>query len=261
MKLNTLLTFFGATSFLSLFVALFLLGGCTGKTGPAGPSGSSGSPAPNTYQATFQNGVYPKSSYAGELDTWIQGGPGGASPKLATPYLEVNTGADYSVYGRTLVKFDVTSLPVNAQVVSAEVLLTLNPGTSVGSNPVTIGLHNLASDTNPGCHWTINATWLLVGTGGSWSSCTGDSSSGQEGYINPTVLSSVVLNSSVNGTTGIYKWNIGSAVVQSWLTSTTNNNGLILKSEGEFGETVSSVGFYPYNASAGFSPLLIVTYQ
>src|SRR5581483_3563398 len=157
-----------------------------------------------------------------------------------------NTGSSYSNYGRILVKFDVSEIPVNAQVVSAEILLKLNSSTNVGLSPVTIGLHNFTSDTNPGCHWTINATWLSTGLTG-WNACTGDSTQQQEGYINPIIVSTVVFSSSVNGTSGIYKWSIDPSIVQSWLTSSTNNNGLILKSEGEFGETVSSVDFYPYN--------------
>jgi len=244
-----------------VLICLTCVLGCTGQAGPSGPSGASGSPAPATYQETFQNGVFPTSGYSGELDTWVQGGPGGASAKTALPYLEVNTGTDYTAYGRTLVKFDVTSLPVNAQVVSSELLLKLNPGTNVGASPVTVGLHNLSSNTDSGCHWTINATWLNYGPG-SWSSCTGDSSQNQLGYINPTAISTVVFSSSSNGTNGVYRWRIDPAVVQSWLTSATNNNGLILKSEGEFGETVSSVGFYPYNdATASNHAQLIVSYQ
>ncbi len=237
-------------------VSLIFLVGCTGKTGPAGPAGIS---AANTIQVAFQNGAYPNTSYSGELDTWLVGGSG--SPTTASPYLEVNTGATYSNYGRVILRFDVTSLPVNAQIVTAEVLLRLNPASTIGSNPVTVGLHNFASDTNPGCHWNINATWLgYIGSSG-WNSCTGDSSPQQEGYINPTTISIVVFSSSVNGTSGIYKWSIDPSVVQSWLTSSSNNNGLILKSEGEFGETASSVDFYPYNdATASNHAALMVSY-
>lgn len=246
---------------LFLFVCGFgiLSLGCNGKQGATGPAGTTGTPAPQTFQATFQNGVYPNSSYSGELDTWLNGGNG--NPTDASPYLEVNTGSTYSNYGRILIKFDVTSLPTNATVIGAEVWLKLESATSVGSNPVTIGIHNLASSTFSSCHWTINATWMEDG-GSGWNICTGDGSNEQEGYINPTVLDKVVFSSSVNGTTGVYKWNIGSAVVQSWLTNTINNNGLIFKSEGEFGEATSSVGFYPYNdATASNHALLIVSYQ
>ena len=233
--------------------------GCTGKAGPEGPSGSSGTPATQSFQAFFQNGVYPTSGYAGELDTWLNGTAG--SPQNALPYLEVNTGANYLSYGRILTKFDVSSLPTNITVIAAEVWLKLEAATSIGSAPVTIGLHNLASSTFSGCHWLGNATWTGTGTG-TWNTCTGDLTNNQLGYINPTTMSTVAFSSSVNGTSSFYKWNVDPAVVQSWLTSATNNTGLIFKSEGEFGEGTSSVGFYPYNDStAGNRPTLIISYK
>ncbi len=243
-----------------LFIVCFLMAvlmGCTGKEGPAGPSGTSGA---QTFQATFQNGVFPTSSYSGELDTWLLGNSN--ATENASPYLEVNSGVALANYARTILQFDISSLPVNATIVSAEVCLKLESATNVGSSPATIGLHNLASSTFSGCHWAFNASWTSTGLTG-WSACTGDYSADQLGYINPTTMSTVVLTSAVNGTSKVYKWNIDPAVVQSWLTSATNNNGLILKNEGEFSDTSSnSVGFYPYNdATATNHPLLVIAYQ
>jgi hypothetical protein len=246
----------------SFYVVSALLGflflGCTGKQGPSGPTGSSGAPAPNTFQTSFQNGVYPNASYSGELDTWLSGT--GGSPTTANPYLEVNSGSAIVNYARTILRFDISSLPTNVTVLSAEIWLKLESATTVGSSPITIGLHNFASDTFSGCQWTINAGWTQDGLTG-WSACTGDTSPGQEGYINPTTISTVVFSSAVNGTSNFYKWSLSPSVVQSWLTNSNNNNGLILKSEGEFGETASTVGFYPYNGTTGDTPLLIVEYQ
>lgn len=250
----------GKIFFFLLVVLGFIFVGCTGPQGPAGPSGSTGGPGPSYYQTSFQNGVYPNTSYAGELDTWLNAAAPG-TPTNASPYLEVNTGSTYSNYGRILVHFDVSSLPSNAQIIDAEVWLKLNSSTTVGSSPATIGVHNLASSTFATCHWSSNASWLGDG-GAGWNSCTGDSSQQQEGYINPTVISTVVFSSSVNGASSFYKWDLGSSVVQSWLNNGSNNNGLIFKSEGEFGEPTSSVDFYPYNdATASNHPVLIIRYQ
>lgn len=241
----------------ALLAFSILIAGCTGPQGPSGPTGS---PGPTYFQTTFQNGVYPTSSYSGELDTWLNAAAAGTATN-ASPYLEVNTGASYSNYGRILVQFDVSSLPANAQIIDAEVWLKLNSATSIGTNPVTIGAHNLASSTFSSCHWSIGASWVGDGASG-WNLCTGDSTPQQVGYINPTVLNTVVFNNSVNGTSAFYRWDIGASIVQSWLANVSDNSGLIFKSEGEFGEQTSSVDFYPYNDSTATNrPLLIIRYQ
>jgi hypothetical protein len=238
--------------------ALVFLVGCSGKEGATGPTGPAGAPAKSTFQTSFQNGVYPNTSYSGELDTWLNGGAQ-STYENASPYLEVNTGATYANYGRVLVRFNLSSLPTNVSVVSAQLWLTTETNTTVGANPVTVGLHNLASDTFPGCYWLAGATWNNTGSIG-WNNCTGDLSGGQEGYINPTTVSTVVFTSSNNGTSQVFKWNIDPGIVQAWVAS-PSNNGLILKSEGEFGETASGVDFYPYNGTTGNTPLLVVSYQ
>lgn len=241
-------------SLVSLLIFYLIITGCNGKNGTTGPAGSS---AVNAVQISFQNGVYPTSSYSGELDTWLNAGAGSMD---ASPYLEINTGAVVADYGRILVYFDISAIPVNATIVAADLLLTTETATNVGSSAITIGLHNLASDTDLGCHWTEQATWSTTPLS-AWGQCTGDNTAQQEGYINPTTMSTVVLTSANNGLSQIFKWSITPSVVQSWLASTVNNNGLILKSEGEFGETPSSVGFYPYNGTTGNGAQLIVQYE
>src|SRR5208282_6538430 len=106
---------------LVLFIGV--LPACTGKTGPAGPNGSNGTTAPNTFEAVFQNGGSPSVSYTGELDTWLNGGAY-TTVENASPYLEINTGNTFMDYSRILVRFNVSTLPVNANIVSAELLLT-----------------------------------------------------------------------------------------------------------------------------------------
>jgi|SRR5579859_8054242 len=244
----------------ALFCLILIVLGCTGQQGPSGPAGSNGTPASNTFQVTFQNGVFPTSSYSGELDTWLNGGAQ-ATPEGVSPYLEITSGTSIGNYARTLVRFDVSSFPVNATIVSAELILKTETATNIGSNPLTIGLHNLASSTFNSCQWTSSATWGYWGGGLGWNLCTGDTSSGQEGYINPTAISTVVFSTSENGKSDYFRWTIAPSVVQSWLTATSNNNGLVLKSEGEFGETASAAAFYPYNdATASNHAQLIVTY-
>ena len=240
-----------------LFAAL--LPACTGKTGPAGPNGSNGTSASNTYQAILQNSVFPTSSYSGELDTWLSGGDY-QSGENASPYLELNTSNAINNCSRILIRFDVSSIPVNASVVSSELLLTSETATVVGTNPVKVGLHNLASDTFAGCRWRSDAAWMAWTQSNEWNACTGDSSLQQEGYINPTTISTVVFTSANNSQSQVFKWSIDPTIVQAWVAG-TYNNGLILKSEGEFGEPTSAVDFYPYTDTTGKAAQLIVEYQ
>lgn len=77
--------------------------------------------------------------------------------------------------------------------------------------------------------------------------------------MNLTPISTVVFPTTATGTSKVYEFTITPSIVQGWLTGT--NQGLVLRSEGEFNESVSNVDFYPYNGATGTSPLLIVSYQ
>ncbi len=249
--------------FILLGVVCLLFLGCDGKNGTNGANGSQGptGPAgPTVFQASFQNGVFPTSSYTGQIDTWINGGASTTSENSA-PALEITTGTSYTNYARILIRFDVSSVPVNAQIISAELILKSETQTNIGTNPVTVGLHDLASSLLPTCVWTAGADWVTYNASNGWNSCDGDSSGGQLGLINPTTVSTVVLSSSANGQSNFYRWTIASSMVQNWLAG--NNNGIILKSEGEFNESPSSlVRFFPYNDStASNHPQLVLTYQ
>ncbi len=180
--------------------------------------------------------------------------------EIASPYLELNTGSAYSDYSRILIRFNVSTLPLNASIVSAELLLTTETQTTVSSSPITIGLHNLANDTFSACNWLFNANWGGWSGSQSWNLCTGDTTPQQEGYINPTTISTVVFTSANNSKSQVFKWSIDPTIVQAWVAG-TYNNGLILKSEGEFGEPTSAVDFYPYTDTTGKAAQLIVEYQ
>ena len=203
----------------------FILAGCTGSQGPAGPTGGSGTPAANTFQATFQNGVYPDSSYSGEIDTWLDGGNASTSNN-GNSYRRIKTGATYTNYGRLLVKFDISTIPVNVSVISAEVILQTQTTTSVSSTPVTVGVHDLASSLIPSCIWTLTATWNQYNGSNGWNACDSDATVGQQGMLNPTVLSSTTFTNAINGLSKPYRWTITPSVVSNWLAG--KNNGLVL---------------------------------
>ncbi len=246
--------------FFAVMACLIFVWGCSQTAGPSGPKGPSGNPAPNSFQAVFQNGVFPTSSYAGEIDTWADGGQQ-ATVLGGNAFRRIKTGSGASAYGRVLLKFDVTSIPVNAQVISAEVQMKTMNTTNIGSNPVTVGVHDLpVSIYTGGCIWSLTATWTEYGSSNVWFSCDGDSSGSQLSFFNNTPLNTVSLTNSINSTSALYAWTIPASTIQTWISG--KNNGLVLRSEGEFTESVSSIDFYPYNdATASNHATLLVTYQ
>jgi hypothetical protein len=244
---------------------ILILAGCgdqktvTGPTGPQGPSG------PNDIQVSLQNGVFPSASYNGEFDTWLDSA-NTTTPQNGTSYRRVKVGNTINTteptndYGRVILRFDVSSIPVNATVSTVRLLMTTETSTNLGSSSVTVGLHALSSSLSGGCSWTSSATWSLYGTG-SWNDCDSDTSDGQKGMYNATALSTVVFNGSYTGVSKVVEYAIPASVVQNWISG--NNLGLVLVSEGEFQSvSTANVDFYPYNsATATNSPQLIVTYE
>lgn len=246
-------------------LVLFLGAGC-GKNGSVGPSGPTGPSGPIVVQVNLQNGALPTSSYNGEFDTWLDSA-NTATPQNGTAYRRVKVGSTVSVtepsgnYSRALFRFDISSIPVNATIEEARLLLTTESSTNLGSSFVTIGLHALASTLSSGCSWTSSATWVTFNGGAGWSNCDGDSSDGQKGIYDATPLSTIVFDSTFTGTSKVVEYEFPASVVEGWITGT--NNGLILVSEGEFQSVAAAnVDFYPYNdATATNRPQLIVTYE
>jgi hypothetical protein len=251
-------------SMLAVGLILFFAAGC-GKNGSMGNTGPTGPAGPIVVQADLQNGVFPTASYNGELDTWLDSA-NTATPQIGTAYRRIKVGSTIAStdpsdnYSRAVFRFDISSIPVNATIEEARLLLKTESSTNLGSSSVTIGIHTLASSLSGGCSWTSPATWDQYGAG-SWSNCDGDSSPGQKSIYDPNPLSTVVFNSTFTGSSKVVEYEVPASVVEGWIAGT--NNGLILVSEGEFQSVpAANVDFYPYNdATATNRPQLIVTYE
>lgn len=251
---------------ITLFLAVILLGvGCGKNDSTTGPTGPTGPPGPIVTQASLQNGVFPTGSYNGELDTWLDSA-NTVTPQNSTSYRRVKVGNTINVsepsnnYSRVLFRFDVSSIPVNATIEEAKLLLTTESTTNLGSSSVTVGLHSLVSSLSSGCSWTSSATWSLAGAS-AWDTCDGDSSDGQKGIYNSTPLSTFVFNSTFTGLSKVVEYDVPVSVVQGWING--SNSGLILISEGEFQSVAAAnVDFYPYNdATVTNHPQLIISYE
>lgn len=127
------------------------------------------------------------------------------------------TGLGSSSRARSLIKFDLSSIPAGSTIVSANLVLTKTGGTSTAATP--IAAHRV---TNP---WTENtgscsgrsraASWNQRMTSTNWTTAGGDFSATAESTV------TVAANAE-------YTWDVKN-MVQGWVNGTFTNNGLMLK--------------------------------
>src|SRR5258708_2278422 len=158
---------------IALFFLIVILAGCAGKQGPVGPTGSQGGPGADDFEMTFQDGVFPTSSYAGTTNTWVDA----ANPTTAhsgAASLRATMGSAASAYGRVLLKFDLSTMPQNAVVLKAALFLKTEATTSLsGGVTYLIGVNDMdvPAMVSGGCLWNLGANWNFYNGSGSWSTC------------------------------------------------------------------------------------------
>src|ERR1039458_7585274 len=121
-----------------IFMAITgLLAGCKGPSGPGGPQGPTGQ-GEASFQAEFEEGVYPDSGYGGVDTHWLDG----SNPNIApgTGAIVIATGATSSNVALGLVRFALSyGVPVNATTTAASLQLTTQPGTSLSAGTYVFG--------------------------------------------------------------------------------------------------------------------------
>jgi hypothetical protein len=117
---------------------------------------------------------------------------------------------------RDLIRFNTSSIPSNAEIVSANLIMTKVGGNSDGTN---VSVHRVTNDWTEGtgsCSGTSGtANWVKRTTSSNWSSQGGDFVSQAEANVNV-------------GGNGTYNWNI-TDLVGGWRNGTFSNFGLMLK--------------------------------
>lgn len=140
--------------------------------------------------------------------------------------------------GNALLKFDLSSIPVEAQIDSAELTLLFNDADAITTADFTV--HEVTKDWIEG-----EATWNVYQTGLDWTFTGGD--------YNPTVEDATTINAT---TDTFYTWNI-TGLVSSWVAGSIANNGLTLLVSG----SVTNARFASSDASiASKRPKLTVNY-
>jgi hypothetical protein len=170
---------------------------------------------------TFQNGVLPNTSYAGCEDNWMH------SSAATTNYGTNDWGNGIGSYAgtkRSLIKFNVSTIPSAATVTSAKLQLKI---TAADASRTIEAFQVLRAWTQLGSTWNNYAsglTWTTAGCSGSGT----DRASTAAGSFSVTTASP--------GT-----WveiTLPNSLVQGWVNGTITNYGLLLKATVETsGET------------------------
>ena len=198
--------------------------------------------ANDTTSATLQDGVSP-AAYAGTRDTTLsQAAPTTAFGTTTTLLVDGDdppgSGSDLA----TLIRFDTSSIPSNATIVSASLRFkAVDPSTnSYSAYPV------LQSWDEATATWTNSSTGVAWATAGAAGAA--DRGSTAVGTLSAASVGPVAID--LNST--------GVALVQGWVASTTANNGLIVAGSSQTdGIDLSSRQV----TTAADRPALVVTYR
>lgn len=150
----------------------------------------------------------------------------------------LKVGYDGTKTYRSILKFDVSSIPAQSTVFSSYVA-TSTTGSTTGTTLTTTANRLTRA-------FTSSATWNTYNGTSAWTTAGGDFAATPE-YSQPMA-----------GNTG-YKYWYNTAVTQEWVDGTTANNGLILK------PTTSAVNVVSFasaqNATSSIRPFMSVSYQ
>jgi len=164
-------------------------------------------PSSTTTTISFQDGVWPTSSYSGTRDTYLdRNAPSTNYGSSATLWVEGDTGRP------ALLRWKNFTVPAGSTVKSATITLNVTDPTSG-----TYNLYALKRDW-----WEGYATWNSYGPGYSWEvpGATGTSDRGT------TVVGTVT--APATGQVTITLNAAGIALVQAWVNSPSTNNGIII---------------------------------
>ncbi|MCW3841999.1 DNRLRE domain-containing protein [Micromonospora yasonensis] len=160
------------------------------------------------------------------------------------PLLNVgNSSVDYT-YARALLRFDTSSIPSNARVLSSSLNLW-SSGTIVSAQMSNYNVHALTRPFDP-----ATVTWQKATATTNWTTAGGD------------------YNTAVAGSLGNFgqddppkwrRWTLDSTV-QNWINGTVTNNGLLVKHTDEPGRLKQNTDFIASEGTDALRPQLQVVY-
>ncbi len=159
--------------------------------------------------------------------------------------LYVGDGASTAA-ARSLIQYDLSSIPSSAIVTSASLALTFFQ--DISSNARTLSAYRVLRN------WVhTQVTWNVYATASNWGTagCSNTTTDRESG----TIGSVAVAATPTAGT--VYTINLTAALVQEWLSGVLTNNGLLLQVDTE---TSDQLGYYGIDAAEGNRPLLTIAY-
>jgi hypothetical protein len=221
--------------FLAAVAVVFAAASCT-LNGPAGPAGE------NLYEISFQEGMYPDSTYSGCDDTYIGNSAGNLNTNRDA-YMGMYCGYNGGIL-RSLLRFNIEAmLPEGAKVKKAYIKLNVNYVTA--GKTINEVFYPVTSS------WNVSeATWVSRTASAQWGALGGDKGA-----------SAVSNNVTVDQNSDYTDFEINASTVQSWLDTPAANHGLMLVSDVE-GTTISNYFGYDQSEDAALSvrPKLTVYY-
>jgi YD repeat-containing protein len=151
---------------------------------------------------------------------------------------------------RSLLKFDLSSIPFVGNVLSADLNLYLSSTNS--SNPINISAHAVtgAWEENE-ASWTYKDTTPYT----KWAMAGGD--------YGTNALSTVsgIAAAPANLADGLTRWSIPVNTVQQWVSNPTSNYGFLLKSTSESTKVYKKFASSEQSVITEYKPKLVVTYK
>jgi len=186
-------------------------------------------------QIVFQQGL---NGYSGVTDTWIN---------LYDPNLNFNGETKLLVLGtegiKSLVRFDLSSIPAGARITSATLSL-YNYGHENSANGGAVNVHRASKV------WVESqATWNVYSAGNSWAAA--GLQAGSDYATSP--MSSITINTAIN----VWRNFDVTGLVQDWVNGTTNNGFVVRSPTGGVKPRFYSSG---YSVDASVRPRLSVNY-
>jgi hypothetical protein len=200
--------------YISIVLLTLVLVSCTGKQGATGPAGPE--KAGVYYEGYFQQGVFPI-PYSGQVEAELYGGFSGVTYTSNVYPLGIGTASSTIPY-RSIVKFDISSLPKSKIMVDKAQLILNTDGNSAAGGAKNVSIYKVTNT------WVVNQTgWDLNSynlpiTITSWVKSGGD--------FDPTTITAngVGIDLPPNSTITI---DLNPATVLYWMENPTKNYGMI----------------------------------